>query len=343
MTSVRQPTLRDVAEAAGVHTATASRALNPTTRAMVSPDTARRVQKAAESLGYQPNPIARSLKTARSTTIGVVIPDITNPIFPPILRGIERTLEGEGYTALLVNTDSDEVRERGQVESLRARQVDGLIVATARRNHPLMAELTAAHFPVVLVNRRTDDVPMPFVVADDEAGMRMLVQHLVDLGHEKIAHITGPHDTTTGVARSRAFRAAMQEAGLEVPRSRVVEARRWTEQAGAESLEKLLTTDPDITAVVGGNDLIALGCYDVVRERGMRCPRDLSITGFNGMPFLDKLAPPLTTVEVPHFDIGVEAARMLFDCLREPGRTPRSVVLPVSLQVRGSTARPKAG
>src|SRR3954453_2641811 len=138
---MRTPTLRDVAEAAGVHAATASRALNPETRGMVNSDTARRVLRAAETLGYQPNPIARSLKTSKSGTVGVVLPDLTNPLFPPIVRGIEDVLEPAGYSGLIVNTDNDPSREEKQIELLRSRQVEGLIVATALVDHPLMRKL----------------------------------------------------------------------------------------------------------------------------------------------------------------------------------------------------------
>src|SRR3954465_15520166 len=140
---MQTPTLRDVAEAAGVHAGTASRALNPETRSLVNVETARRVLRAAESLGYQPNPIARSLKTSKSGTVGVVLPDLTNPLFPPIVRGIEDVLGPAGFSALIVSTDNDSDRERSQVLSLRSRQVEGLIVATARLEHALLKELHA--------------------------------------------------------------------------------------------------------------------------------------------------------------------------------------------------------
>src|SRR5829696_9400292 len=150
-------TLKDVARLAGVHAGTASRALNEDTRSLVSEETARRVLAAGEELGYRPNPIARGLKTSRSYTIGVVIPDLLNPLFPPIARGIEERLEPAGYTSLLANTDNDAERERLSFEALRARQVDGFIAASARREHPLFHDLAANGLPLVLVNRTTDD------------------------------------------------------------------------------------------------------------------------------------------------------------------------------------------
>ncbi|MBM2614487.1 LacI family DNA-binding transcriptional regulator [Actinoplanes sp. LDG1-06] len=335
------PTLRDVAQLAGVHPATASRALNPQTRPLVNADTARKVLRAAESIGYQPNPIARSLKTARSSTVGLVIPDLTNPLFPPIVRGIEDVLTPAGYNAWIVNTDNDPGREETQVESLRSRQVEGLIVATARREHPLLQRLHQSGVRMVLVNRRVDGLELPSVAADDDAGIAMAVAHLAELGHTRIAHLAGPQQTSTGVARARAFRHAMIDNGLTDDPALTVECGYWSESEGAQALRKLLDSGARFTAVVAGNDLIALGCYDVFAERGLTCPDDISVVGFNEMPFLDKMRPPLTTVAIPHYEIGVESARLLLDTLEDPERHPRSVLLAPSLVVRASTAPPK--
>ncbi len=334
-------TLRDVAEAAGVHPATASRALNPATRGLVNAETARRVIKVAESLGYRPNPIARGLKTAKSGSIGLVIPDLTNPLFPPIVRGIEEVLEAAGYSGLVVNTDNDPGRERVQVESLRSRQVEGLIVATALLKHPLMEELNREGVQMVMVNRRPEGIDVPSITPDDATGIRLAVEHLASLGHRRIAHLAGPENTSTGVARARAFRAAVRDLGLDDDPGLVRTCDFWSEDAGAEGLRELLDSGAEFTAVVAGNDLIALGCYDVFAERDITCPDDMSVVGFNDMPFLDKLRPPLTTIAIPHHQIGAEAARLLLDAIAEPNRPARSVQLPLSLVVRGSTAPPR--
>jgi LacI family transcriptional regulator len=341
MPRVPAPTLRDVAQLAGVHPATASRALNPQTRPLVNGDTARKVLRAAESLGYQPNPIARSLKTARTTTIGVVIPDLTNPLFPPIVRGIEDVLAPAGYSALIVNTDNDPKREEAQIESLRSRQVEGLIVATARREHPLLVRLHAQGVRMVLVNRRVDDLELPAVTADDAVGIGLAVAHLAQLGHRRIAHLAGPQNTSTGVVRARAFRYAVRDHGLADDPALVAQSAYWSEADGAHALHDLFDSGTAFTGIVCGNDLLALGCYDVFRERGLRCPEDVSVVGFNGMPFLDKMQPPLTTVSIPHYELGFEAARLLLDAIDEPDRTPRSVLLAPSLVVRRSTAPPR--
>lgn len=340
MPPVQTPTLRDVAEAAGVHPATASRALNPATRGLVNADTARRVIKVAESLGYRPNPIARGLKTAKSGTVGLVIPDLTNPLFPPIVRGIEDVLEPAGYSGLIVSTDNDPQRERQQIESLRSRQVEGLIVATALLDHPLLAQLKREGVPMVMVNRRPEGMDVPSITPDDAAGIELAVRHLAELGHTRIAHLAGPVRTSTGMIRARAFRSTVRDLGLDDDPGLFATCDFWSEEAGAAALRELLDRGEQFTAIVAGNDLIALGCYDVFAERGLRCPADISVVGFNDMPFLDKLQPPLTTIAVPHQQIGAEAARLLLDAIADPDRPARSVLLPLSLVVRGSTAPP---
>lgn len=340
MPPVQTPTLRDVADAAGVHPATASRALNPATRGLVNADTARRVIKVAESLGYRPNPIARGLKTAKSGTVGLVIPDLTNPLFPPIVRGIEDVLEPAGYSGLIVNTDNDPQRERQQIESLRSRQVEGLIVATAMLDHPLLAQLRREGVQMVMVNRRPDGVDVPSITPDDATGIELAVRHLADLGHRRIAHLAGPVQTSTGLVRARAFRSTVRDLGLADDPALVSTCDYWSEEAGADALRAMIDAGTDFTAVVAGNDLIALGCYDVFAERGIDCPGDISVVGFNDMPFLDKLRPPLTTVSIPHQQIGAEAARLLLDAIADPTRPARSVLLPLHLAVRGSTAAP---
>ena len=337
------PTLRDVAEAAGVHAATASRALNPATRGLVNAETARRVMKVAETLGYRPNPIARGLKTSKSQTVGLVIPDLTNPLFPPIVRGMEDVLEPAGYSGLIVNTDNDPGRELAQIESLRSRQVEGLIVATALIDHPLLVKLHREGVKMVMVNRRTEGINVPSITPDDATGISLAVEHLAGLGHRRIVHLAGPQTTSTGVVRARSFRNTVRELGLDNDPDLVTTCEYWNEEDGARALRDLLDRGVDFTAVVAGNDLIALGCYDVFAERGIVCPDDVSVVGFNDMPFLDKLRPPLTSVAVPHHQVGVEAARMLLETIDEPDRPARSVLLPLTLRVRGSTAPPRAG
>lgn len=328
--------MREVAELAGVHPGTVSRALSPETRDLVNAETAQRVDAAIEKLGYKPNRLARGLKTRRSLTVGVVIPDLTNPFFPPIVRGIEDYLDRHGYTSLLANTDGDAEGEKKGIETLLGRQVEGIVLASATRTDAAVTELAASSTPLVLVNRRVDDSRVAAVVSDDRKGVRLGVEHLAELGHERIGHVAGPGSTSTGRARRDAFRAATRRLGIE---GRVASADAFTEAAGGRAAVELLERHPELTAIVAGNDLIALGCLDALAAAGLRCPRDVSVVGFNDMPFIDKIAPPLTTVHVPHYELGERAAELLLAQLRGEGK-PEQVLVDVSLVVRESSAKP---
>jgi LacI family transcriptional regulator len=333
-------TIRDVARVAKVHPGTVSRALNEDTRALVNPDTADRVIAAAAELGYRPNRIARGLKTSRSHTIGVLIPDITNPLFPPILRGIEDRLDEAGYTLLIVNTDNDSKRERVYLEAMRARQVDGFISATARLDRELLLELAEAGTPLVLVNRSLEDGSVPAVTVDDREGIALAVEHVVALGHQRIGHVAGPQNLSTGHRRHLGFVEAMRDAGLEVPPEHVRFGAFFTEEEGARACDELLDAAPGLTAIVAGNDLMAIGCYDALEQRRLTCPDDISIVGFNDMPFVDRLRPPLTSVRVPQREIGKVAADLLLEQLAGGDEPATEILLEPTLMVRGSTARP---
>jgi LacI family transcriptional regulator len=334
--------LADVAKAAGVHPGTASRALNPTTRDQVSRETSRRVARAAERLGYVPNTIARGLRTARSYVAAMIVPDITNPLFPPMVRAAEQELSRAGYTLVLTDTDNDPAAERRQVEQLRARGTDGFIIATARWDDPLLGEIESAHIPAVLVNRNTAGGRLPYVGADERTGVTLAVDHLVALGHRHIAYLAGPQDTSTGRERAAAFRQAARAHALPTGRGQVRACAAYTESAGATAARALLAAGRTYTAILAGNDLIALGVLSELARAGLRCPADVSVIGFNDLPFVDKLTPPLTTVRLPLADMGRLAAQTLLtqiDKTRPNGRVAQSL-LGVELAVRGTTAAP---
>lgn len=333
-------TIKEVAKAAGVHASTVSRALNASTRRLISPEIVRKVEAIAKELGYARNEIASSLRTKRSMTAGVLVPDFTNPLFPPMLRGIEDALGGD-YTAIVINTDNDADREAVGARRLLARGVDGLILATARRKDPLLRELTAAAVPLVVVNRTPDDGDVSAVTADDAQGIRLMVEHLVDLGHRRIAHIAGPQDLSTGVVRQRAFKEAMRAAKLELDERLIGTAKTYSIDEGRRLADQLLRGSSCPTALLTANDLLALGAYEAATAHGLAVPAQISITGFNDMPFVDRLTPSLTTVRIQHYEIGAQAAQLLLKQIDRPD-TPNAVVhLGVTLVVRHSTAAPR--
>lgn len=338
----KRVTLRDVAHQAGVHTSTASRALNPETRSVVNADTVARILATADRLGYRPHPLARGLRKNKTMSVGMVIPDIENPLFGPIVAGAELALGDEGYSLLITNADRSDEHTRGVVQALVARRVDGMILATAARSDEVIRTLAEEGIPVVLVNRSTEDVSVPAIVGDDHAGIGLAVRHLAGLGHRRIGHVAGPQHLSTGSGRHRAFLDWMQSLGLEADPSVVEEATWYQVDPGYKAARVLLERRPDLTAIVAANDLIALGCYRAVQEAGREVPGDVSITGYNDIPLLDLMQPPLTSIRVPYRQMGLEAARTLLSMI---GPDPVSVGsapirLTPSLSVRASTAPP---
>ena len=330
----RQVTLAEVAKLAGVHVATVSRALNPATRSIVNEKTARRVESAAKSLGYVPNITARSLRTQTTMTVGVVIPDLTNPIFPPMIRGIENYLAPRGYTALLSDSDGKDALERSAIQSLSERRVDGFIIATGLERHPLLPQLYESGVPVVLANRAAGEVPYPLVTGNDEAGIQAAVHHLYDLGHRSVVHLAGPQSFSTSQIRARTMARVCDSLGMVC---RVVEATALTSDQGEAVTDSLLSEKQSFTAIQASTDLLALGVLRSLRRHGLSCPDDMSVIGFNDMPFAEEFSPGLTTVRVPLGDIGSESARQLLRILSEQDSSPFVVTLPVSLVVRAST------
>jgi LacI family transcriptional regulator len=335
----RRPRLIDVARRAGVNPATASRALNPALPGRIAEPTAARVRRAARELGYRPDPVARSLRTRRSGFVGVVVPDLTNPVIPPIVRAIESVMWGAGIACLLADTDNDVGHEADLIEELLARRCEGLIVATATRTSEAVNALADGDVPTVLVTRDTEARSLPLVAGDDAAGVTAAVTHLSELGHRRLAHVTGPLELSTTVRRLAAFQAACDRLGVESA-GRVVHGTSFTRAAGRAAADELLDRTRDFTAIVAGNDLIALGCLSAVADAGLRCPDDVSLVGHNDTPMVASLEPPLTTVAIPQREIGVRAAELLLRAFEGEELPAERVLLPTELVVRGSTARP---
>ena len=339
--SRKRVTLKDIARVTGVHVSTVSRALDPVERKVITEEVAGRVQAAAQMLGYRPNRLAMSLRTNRTMTVGVMIPDITNVIFPPILRGIESVLEPLGYASIIVNTDSERERESRLVSVLRDRGVDGIIHAAALRSDPSISRAAEEGLPVVTLNRKVEMSNIPYVINDEEAGIRQMLQHLCDLDHRRIAHIAGPQDLSTGLLRLAAFRDAARDLQIDRDEELIVVADRFDEQEGARCVQRLLMSGLKFTAILCANDRLALGVIEGLREQGISCPGDVSVTGFNDMPFLDLIRPKLTTVRIQQHGAGSTAAKVLLKLIESDGAAdvPLETILPVELVIRESTGR----
>ena len=332
-------TLRDVAREADVHVSTASRALNEETSNVVHPETIARVLQAAEDLGYSPNPLAKGLRTNRSMTIGMVISDIENPLFGPIIAGVEATAGSKGYSTLIVEAVGHEHTLSPVVKALVDRRVDGVILAMATRTGENAAHLKKLNVPVVLVNRAIDGASFASIVGDDHHGIGLAVNHMADLGHTRIGHLGGPQDTSTGFNRHQSFQSHMKALGLEHGPELVVEAERYQIEPGFKAAATLLDSRPDVTGLVAANDLIALGAYQAIRDRGLEVGLDISVTGYNDMMLLDMIQPSLTSIRVPYREMGSEGAGVLLELMSPTDGDERELkrMLRPTLSTRDST------
>lgn len=334
----KRVTLKDIARLTGVHVSTVSRALDPAEHKIITEEVVNRVRAAADMLGYRPNRIASGLRTNRTMTVGVMIPDITNVIFPPILRGIESVLEPLGYASIIVNTDSEREREGRLVNVLRDRGVDGIIHAAALRSDPSIARAAEDGLPVVTLNRRVEASQIPYVINDEDAGIFEMLKHLKSLGHRKIAHLAGPQDLSTGQLRLTAFRKAAAALGITIHEHHIAEATRFDEHEGARCVGVLLEAKRKFTAILCANDRLALGAIDALRERGLDCPGDVSVTGFNDMPFLEWARPRLTTIRIQQHEAGRRAAEILLQVMNQEAETvPIETIMAVEVVIRDST------
>lgn len=331
-------TLKDIAREIGVHASTVSRALNPRTASVVKPQTQKRVLEAARALGYRPHPLARGLRTNRTMSVGMVIPDIENPLFGPIIAGAEAVLAQSGYSTLIGASDYGERGAESVIGAMLDRRADGLLVAAVSRRDPSVTAAAGRGVPVVLVNRTVDDESLPAIVGDDRLGVGLAVRHLAEMGHRRIGHVAGPSWLSTGWGRRRAFSEWTEAEGLEADPGLVEEADWFQVEPGYRACLTLLGRRPDLTAIVAGNDLLGLGCYRAIRALGREPGRDISVTGYNDMPLLEMMQPAMTAVRVPYREMGGAAGEALLSLMAGGSRPVSSVRLRPTLEVRSSTA-----
>jgi LacI family transcriptional regulator len=330
-------TLKDVAIKVGVHSSTVSRALNPATKGMVTKKIAAQVISAATDMGYRPNTFAQSLKTNRSYTIGVLVPDLTNPAFAPIINGIENMLETHGYSVMVASTYNLAKKQQSTLNKFRERQVDGLIIATAMRGDKLIKDCILEGTPFVEAVRASGNTDVCSVISDEITGGIMVISHLAQLGHKKIAYIAGPQFLSTGFNRYQGFLQGMKKNGLIVDQNLIISCSAFSEEEARNAASKLLTNKRKITAIYVGNDIMALGVYNELEAQAIKCGKDISVVGFDDMPFANKFNPPLTTIHTPMINVGTEAARILLDKINEINIPAQIIKIKPELVIRSSS------
>jgi LacI family transcriptional regulator len=331
-------TLADVALRAQVSVMTVSRVVNA--RSGVSHATRARVREAIATLGYRPNIVARGLKRHRSGTIGLIVPDVTNPYFPAIVRGAEDVASRHGYTLLLTNVIEDPQREIAALQAFEDRRVDGVIVCSPRLPSPQLDALLRRHHAAVVVNRRTRPDVAGSVRLDHENGMREAMEHVLAGGAKRLAVLAGPPQAHAGRERLLGIDRATREHGVDLPDERVRPCPP-TVEGGETAALALLSADPTIDTLLCFNDLVAAGALRALARLGRRVPDDVSVVGCDDIPFASMFHPSLTTLRSATYDMGAHAADMLQERMAGRGRGVDIVIQP-ELIVRAST-RPVAG
>lgn len=333
-------TISDVARAAGVSPATVSRVFNG---GRVTEERAERVRKAAGDLGFSPNRVARSLRTQRASVIGLLIPDIENPFFTSLARGVEDAAQRTNLSVVLCNTDEEVAKERRYIDVALGEQMAGVIVAVASRRRSDLSALTTRGMPVVAVDRRPRTAAVDAVMVDNQHGGEEATAHLLERGYERIACITGPAGASTSEDRLAGYRAAMRDAGRSEDWIRGhIRHADFRVEGGCSAMRELLAMDPAPDAAFVANNLMTVGALKALREAGIE-PPGFGILSFGDVPWASLVRPPLTTVQLPAYDLGASAAALLQERLAGSDKPLQTVVLRTSLHARASTGGPNGG
>jgi LacI family transcriptional regulator len=319
---------------------TVSRVLNDqAATGRITADTEERIREVALRLGYRRNTIARALRTGRTLVVGMVVPDVANLYQAEITRAAGDVFSGKGYSLILASTDDNPAHAESQVSAMLGVQAEGLMYGVARGDDAVLAGIIEEDIPVVLFNRAASDMEVSAVLPDDHGGTRLAVQHLISLGHTRIVHVGGPEDVSSTVNRLEAFEETLRAVDLTGSHQFT---QRQTEDEGYRVTATLLEERPDTTAVLAANDRLALGAIDAIRDTGRTCPGDISVVGFNDMPYTDRFSPPLTTIRISQNELGARTARLLLETIADPRRAPETQLVSAQLVVRGSTAPARA-
>ncbi len=344
----RTATIKRVADHARVSIATVSRAFADPQA--VSPELRLRVEEAARALNYQPSRAARALRSGTSRAVGVVIPDLENPFFTAVVRGIDIVLQTAGYTLLLASANEDTARERSVLETLRAEGVAGIIFVPINATRDAYRHVLAPPLHTVVIDRLPSNLRADHVTVDNVEGTRAGVTHLLDLGHRDVALLSGPLRHSTAKEREQGYEQALRAAGVPL-RADLVYRGDFREAGGYVGMRTLLALPRRPTAVLVANNLMTLGAFRALHEAGVRIPDEVALVGFDDMPWATSLNPPLTAIGQPSQEIGSAAADLLLGRIAHPDRTFRHVMLETTLVVRASSGtavraprtRPAAG
>ena len=333
--------IKDIAQAAGVSHSTVSRALSDSP--LVSDETKARVQHLAQEMGYSPNTLARSLVTRQTHTVGVVVTTIADPFIAEVVQGIEATAHDHGYTVVLCNSGAEPEREIAAVEMLGSKRVDGVIVTSSRVGALYLEHLERIGVPIVLINNHNEQSGRYTftVTVDNQHGGCLATDHLIHLGHQRIAYVTAPADHSSDLDRMAGYRQALVDSGIE-PDPDLIVPGNGRADGGERALETLMALDVLPGAVFCYNDMTAIGLINAARGAGLAVPSDIAVAGFDDIPFATYCCPPLTTIDQPKVEMGQLAMKMGLSLMTieegDEGEELSNIVVQGELIVRASTA-----
>lgn len=327
-------TVKDVAEKSGVSVSTVSHVINGTR--FVSEDLKTKVRKAMDDLEYKPNLIARSLRTKRSNVLGLIIADITNPYYSEIARNIEYLGHQKGYTVMLCNSEGDPIKEEFYIRRLTEARADGIIIVSSKIQPELLTEMTGEKLPVILIDKHGSGIHQDLIAIDEFEGGRLATEHLIQLGHCRIACVNGVSVNYLNLDRLNGYRMAMKAAGLEVdPRLEI--SSGFDVDDGFRHGQILLAMENRPTAIFATGDLIAYGVIQAAHQMGIHIPNDLSVVGFDDIYLSKFFIPPLTTISQPIYEISESAVNCFFERMENTQKTGRTIHYNIHLEVREST------
>lgn len=295
-------TIKDIAQKAGVSISTVSRVLND--KPDVDDQTKEAIKQVIEELNYQPDNIARSMVLDKTFSIGLVIPNITNPFFPEVARGIEDAAQDKSYSVIFSNTDSKIKKEKEAVDLLLQKRVDGLILSISMVNNDIIFELEDKDFPVIQLDRNVPDSIYPSVMIDNKSSAYKATNYLLKSGYKKIAHISGPQNTFPGQQRKIGYKKALKEKKMDYIKVCKGDFRK---KSGYECTKKLLNDTKSPEVIFAANDMMALGAYNACKEKGYKIPDDIAIMGHDNIDISDLVEPSLTTMDQPKYELGKKA------------------------------------
>ena len=329
-------TIKDIAEEADVSVTTVSRVLND--KPNVNPNTRKKVLKKINELGYKPNSIARGLALQKTNTLGLIIPDISNPFFPDIARGVEDMANKKGYSVIFCNTDNKDKKEKEAIELMKEKQVDGILVSLSKSNKNELNNLRNIEYPVVQIDRKILEINYPSITIDNVKSAYDATKHLIEYDHTKIAHITGDLGTITGSNRLKGFKKAISESNLPIYKS-YIKKGNYSKKSGYKNMLELLKSDNPPSAVFIANDLMAVGAYQAVFELNLSIPEDISIIGHDNIDFTKLVNPTLSTMAQPKYKLGSKAVNLLIEEIESNNISNEEIILTTEFINRNSIRR----